>query len=508
MSQDEVTSPGPTPRSSFNLLNIATPLTRSGWDVLRAPARNEARLALLLSCLAGILLITLLFYGFVIPQTPGRMAKPAASLIPQLPLWAWIVSLPIPIPHSGELLAHSLLVSAGVAFGLYVLAVYFSWNRPARAGTLLVVVLAALLFFLIAALALPNVNTDIFNYIMRGRVGAVYHQNMYYVPADRFPMDPIYPYAEHRYTRTGTGKLPAWELIDVFLAWLANDAPITNLFVYRFAFLLFNAANVALIAAILHKLNPQYLLAGLILYAWNPIVAVYGQSKTDTIMVFFLLLAILLLLVGRARFAVVALGLSVLVKLITLPLVPIYWLRELRLGRWRHVVADTLLLVATAVAVYAPFWLGYERPLRQLVQAGNGVADLPGIVLLLGAGAAVLGLLWAGLTQDGSHEQLIHRWAVVTLLVSFYLATLGLSWYLMTLIAIVSLAVDWRLVPPTIGLSFAAFFKNTWESADTGAFQLPELVASPWSLVYLALLGLVVLGTIAVVAKQKAARIP
>ncbi|HZG68708.1 MAG TPA: hypothetical protein VEZ12_18325, partial [Herpetosiphonaceae bacterium] len=98
--------------------------------------------------------------------------------------------------------------------------------------------------------------------------------------------------------------------------------------------------------------------------------------------------------------------------------------------------------------------------------------------------------------------------AVVTLLVSFYLATLGLSWYLMTLIAIVSLAVDWRLVLPTIGLSFAAFFKNTWESADTGAFQLPELVASPWSLVYLALLGLVVLGTIAVVAKQKAARIP
>jgi hypothetical protein len=172
------------------------------------------------------------------------------------------------------------------------------------------------------------------------------------------------------------------------------------------------------------------------------------------------------------------------------------------------VVADTLLLVATAVAVYAPFWQGYERPLRQLVQAGNGVADLPGIVLLLGAGAAVLGLLWVGLTQDGSHEQLIHRWAVVTLLVSFYLATLGLSWYLMTLIAIVSLAVDWRLVLPTIGLSFAAFFKNTWESADTGAFQLPELVASPWSLVYLALLGLVVLGTIAVVAKQKAARIP
>jgi len=257
----------------FRLLNTATALTRSGLGDLRAAlAPNEARLPFALSCLAGILLITLLFYGFVIPQTPGRMAKPAASLIPQLPLWGWIVSLPLPIPHSGESLALSLVAFTGAAFAVYALAVFFSWNRPARAGTLSIVVVAALLFFLVAAWALPNVNTDIFNYILRGRIGAVYHQNMYYVPADQFPMDPIYPYADHRYTDTGTGKLPAWELIDVFLAWLANDAPITNLFVYRFAFLLFNMANVALIAAILHKLNPRYLLAGIISYAANQIV--------------------------------------------------------------------------------------------------------------------------------------------------------------------------------------------------------------------------------------------
>ena len=48
--------------------------------------------------------------------------------------------------------------------------------------------------------------------------------------------------------------------------------------------------GIALVAMILRELSPQHLLAGTILFGWNPIVSNFGTGKTDTVMVFFLLL--------------------------------------------------------------------------------------------------------------------------------------------------------------------------------------------------------------------------
>ena len=98
-------------------------------------------------------------------------------------------------------------------------------------------------------------------------------------------------------------------------------------------FLLFNLANLLLIARILQAVQPRQLLAGLGCMLWNPIVIAYGQSKVDTVMVFFLLLAALALVQEKRKLVVIALGVSALVKLITLPLIAVYWLYTLRSRR-------------------------------------------------------------------------------------------------------------------------------------------------------------------------------
>lgn len=171
--------------------------------------KRASRSALLLGCLACILLVESLFSAFVLPQAPGRMAEPSAKLIAEWPLWSFIVSLPLPIPRQSHLLALALLVTSAVKFSAYGSAVYLAWNHPCGRRYWFVVVGAALLFFLIAVCALPNVNRDIYNYIISGRVAAVYGANPYHLPPDRFPGDPLYRYASERYVSyPGDNKLP------------------------------------------------------------------------------------------------------------------------------------------------------------------------------------------------------------------------------------------------------------------------------------------------------------
>lgn len=455
--------------------------------IRKALVNNEARLVFFLSILACFLLVAYFFYAFYIPQTPGRMTRPSAALIKELPLWSFVASLPFPMLQSKQFVAVFLIVITVAAFTVYGLAVYLSWNRRTRFSSIAVVVITSALFFLIAALSLPNLNTDIYNYITRARVAAVHNSNPHYVPASKFPDDPLYPYASPRISWIVGDKLAMWTIISIPLAKLAGDNAVTNLLVFRFAFFLFNVANVFLVAMILRKLSPSHLLAGLIFYSWNPIIVILGQSKTDTVMVFFILLAIMLLITERKHLAVVSMGLSVLIKLITLPLVAVYWLRELRLKRWRDLIVMTLLLALTVIIAYTPFW--EDSSLIQshmgvaLGESGAAVRSIPKSLLIT---VFMLLTFWVGFTQNGDNRKLIRGWALIMLVFALGIARFTNSWYLITLIAIVSLCADWSILLVAIVITFSAFLFNMWYSTSSSVFPLPNLFPYSRYLVFLA----------------------
>ena len=113
-------------------------------------------------------------------------------------------------------------MASALKFAAYATAIYLAWNQPCGRRCLFVVVGAALLFFLVTVFALPNVNRDIYNYIISGRVAAVYSGNPYQLAPDQFPDDPLYRYASARYTGyPGDNKLPMWMLMNIALgsAW-------------------------------------------------------------------------------------------------------------------------------------------------------------------------------------------------------------------------------------------------------------------------------------------------
>lgn len=458
--------------------------------------------ALTLGALAFLLLISYSFYSFIVPQTPARLMRPSARLIHEFPLWSFIASFRLPILQTGQGVA-ILLVSFGLtAFTIYALALYVSWRAPSKPANIVVVLLAAVVFFAISAFSLPNFSTDIFDYIVRGRVATVYDSNPYYTPADRFPDDPIYTYASHQYTRLVADKMPTWMIINTLLARLTDDNPVTDLLVYRLVFMLFNLANVAIIGLIAHKLNRQHKITGIVAYAWNPIVALHGQGKADTVLVFFLLLAILLLIKTRSYLAIVSLTLSVFVKLITLPLMIVYLLREARLKRWRQLGIDTLLLLLTTLAIYAPFAREPGLILRHLSFLSVAGSAIPGSTRLLFVLAFGVFILVVCLFQDGSHEKLLGSWALVTLFFSLFLTKFGLSHYLITLVALTSLTLDWRILPITTTLSFSGFIFNTWYTNSNSTFPLPSVFTSPKFFIYLALPSIVTACLVAVLVWQ------
>lgn len=445
------------------------------------------QLGLALALLALALLATSLFFAFILPQSPGRMADPSAALMPRQQLWAFVLALGLPVPRSSGSLAAALLAVSAARFALYGLAVLLCWQGRGGRLSLAIAIGGALLLCLVAACALPNIDRDIYNYILSGRVAAVYGDNPYTVPPNNFPADPIYQFASPQYTGfAGDNKFPAWALLNIGLARLGGDAPTTNLLLYRSAFLLANGANIGLVALILRKLQPRRLHAGVVLYGWNPIVISYGQSKVDTIMVLFLLLGLLGLAYGRRRLGLLALGVSAWVKLITLPLVVVYLLRDLRMRRWRELALGVALLAGLTLALYAPFWAGLGMLGGQLRLLSSGGSSNPAVLQLLSQAGFGVAMVWLGYRRDAGPHELARRWALLALLFSLFLTRLGFSWYLLTLIALVAVAAEWRLALATVALSCGAFLMNVWDSASNGAFTLPDLFALPRFVMYLA----------------------
>jgi hypothetical protein len=259
-------------------------------------------------------------------------------------------------------------------------------------------------------------------------------------------------------------------------------------------------ANLLLVGGIRRRVAPRHLLPGLVFYGWNPIIFVTAESKTDTVMVSFWLLAAWLLVRERPRLAVVSMGLSVLVKLITLPLLGVFLLRELRERRWRELAIAGALLGAVGLAAYAPFWEGPSILRHHLgVAVGESGAGAGGSLQSLLLPAFALFTLGVGLTRRRHAESLFAGWVLVMLFFGLFMVRFYNAWYLTTLIAVASLCRRGWLAAMAGGLSFSAFLFSSWYSTSNPRFVLPDLFEVERIVVFLApaaLLGLGVAATL------------
>jgi hypothetical protein len=255
-----------------------------------------------------------------------------------------------------------LILAFVTLFALYLLG----WKAAQRISTRsawLIVIGGVVLFAVILLFMYPYDAADIFDNILHGRIISVYHANPFRDIPAQFAADPFYPYIGWRKSISAYG--PGWEMLAGLSARLAGDGLIENVFVFKAVLVAFLAGCSGLIVLILRRIAPERALAGLVLFAWNPVVVyeTIGQGHNDVAMLFWMLLAIWLLLKKRYTLTILALLIGALFKFIPLLFIPAAAAIALRnLGtsraRLRWLFVTTIVSVALVGLAYAPFWNG------------------------------------------------------------------------------------------------------------------------------------------------------
>ncbi|CAG0932351.1 hypothetical protein TFLX_02557 [Thermoflexales bacterium] len=257
-----------------------------------------------------------------------------------------------------------LVIEFAALFALY-LAAWQIVRRISTRAAWFVVIGGAIVFGFILLFMYPYDAADLFDYIVYGRIINVYQANPFREVAAQFPNDPFLPYVGWRNAVAAYG--PGWIVTTAFGGRLAGDGVLANVIVFKAILIAFLAGCAGLIAAILRRLASGKVLPGVLLFLWNPVVLyeTIGQGHNDVAMLFWMLLAVWLLLKKRYTLTMVALLIGALFKYIPVLFVPAALAIALRdLGntraRLRYLGVTASVSIVLVGLAYAPFWNGIE----------------------------------------------------------------------------------------------------------------------------------------------------
>lgn len=365
--------------------------------------------------------------------------------------------------------ALGLVALLGCLFTLYFASVrllepFSRVNGPVQKRAALVVLGFAALFGITLALMYPITAIDLFNYVFRSRILTHYGDNPLVVPPASYPADPFVRYTGG-WAGWPTPYGPLWIIISAPATLISGDSWLLNLLSFKALALGFYLADSLLVYCFLRRSAPSCALVGLTLFAWNPLVLFdgIGNGHNDLVMVFFVLLSLYLLDRGHLTLSVAALAGSVMVKYVTLLLVPIYvvylWHRFPNWqGRLLFAVKSFGVVVAMAAILYAPFWHGTDTLRGAIGQGSIYISSVPTLLLIFleGIGGphartittaltlAVFFLVYAAHWQRSQREpmDLVRGYFNVLYVYLLVAVTQMESWYVIWPVALGSLLSD------------------------------------------------------------------
>ena len=237
------------------------------------------------------------------------------------------------------------MASMTVAGIVYLFAIHELFRTPRFARRVVPIGLALAAVWHIAFLRLPpGVDDDVHRYVWDGRL-----QRLGYNPYLVIPSDP----AVQRLHTPETSNLNNPDLPSPYpagaqLFFRAVTAIHESTFAFKLAFVICDSLIVFVLLDVLRrKQMGEHLI---LVYAWNPLLAVEvaGSGHIDIVGALLLVISVAALARNWRAIASLTLGLAVAVKFLPIVLLPLYWKRV----RFR----DALLAVAALVLLYAPFF--------------------------------------------------------------------------------------------------------------------------------------------------------
>jgi hypothetical protein len=308
---------------------------------------------------------------FPIRQRPA-LTLIAVGLVSELVYLVYVLLFPLTVygyasrPYDMEQIAHDRpwmgvvwVVGLVLLFGLYLFAIRVVDRNSASSWLILVF---SLVFGVTLIWLYPVTATDLFQYVMRARVQAVYGANPMTVPPSHFPGDPLLPFVgEWKDILSPYG--PAWELLAGAVAGLGFTDAVSGALAFKVVVLL---AYLVCCAALARGTggDPRALL----FFAWNPLVLLQGlgNGHNDLVMLGWLLVALVLWgRFGNWYLATIALSLAVLTKASAAVMAPLLLVTVLRAQPtwWKRGMAFVGMATVgagLALLAYLPFWPPWE----------------------------------------------------------------------------------------------------------------------------------------------------
>ena len=219
----------------------------------------------------------------------------------------------------------------GLLLGLFLLyGIALRVVADRRSPALAAAVGAAGAAYLMLQLSGPAMlSSDVYSYVMYGRISAIYGGDPYSV-LPHYHSDPYEPLSYWKTDPSFYG--PLWTLLSGWLASLGGERVGLTALLFRSTAAGAALAAGALIWGSLRVLAPHRAAQGLMFFLWNPLLVLESglSGHNDSVMAALLLLGVWLHLRGRAAWAVAALTLSGLVKIVAFAILPLYVLMVLR----------------------------------------------------------------------------------------------------------------------------------------------------------------------------------
>jgi hypothetical protein len=243
------------------------------------------------------------------------------------------------------------------------------------------VVVAGAVIFRLTMLLLPGLfSTDVFSYVMYGRIAGVSMQNPYVLAPNSFPGDPflswVFPFWRDQPSVYG----PLWTDISALLARLTGSlGNFEQVMVYRALVATIEAATLGLLWWVLSWFRTADQLASWAMYAWNPLVLfdLVGGAHNDAAMVLLLLIGVgCIARPTGERTALLALTLSASIKYATGVVVPLWamaWAAQSTstISRAMRLGLGLVLPVVLSALLWWP-WLQTSQALQPLSDAAGG----------------------------------------------------------------------------------------------------------------------------------------
>lgn len=203
---------------------------------------------------------------------------------------------------------------------------YFVGLRAAQqtsSKTAWMIVIGGALAFIIMFLFMAPIDArDIYDNIFHGRILGIYGANPFRDLISQFPNDPFFKYPWWKNSPSAYG--PFWETLAGITAWLAGDGIITNILAFKILPGIFHLMSIVVVVSFLRRNHPQYALSGALLLGWNPVLLyeTWGNGHNDIAMMFWVLLAALLISQKQYSLGTLSLVAGTLIKFIPLLLIP------------------------------------------------------------------------------------------------------------------------------------------------------------------------------------------